>query len=58
MYMLMRTLMCLKKLVVHWLVQASVYAHMQAGNVMLPVLSIWLLHNQHGCHQLIDLHLA
>lgn len=54
----MRVLMPHKKLVVHRPVQASVYVYMQAGKVMLPVLAIWLLHNQHGFQQLIDLHLA
>ena len=38
--MLMHTLMRLKRrIVVHWPVQASVYAHMQAGRVVLPVLA-------------------
>ena len=54
----MRVLMRLKKLVVDWPVQASVYAYVQAGKVMLPVLAIWLLHNEHGCQRLIDLHLV
>ena len=56
--MLMHMPRCLKKLVDHQPVQASVYVHMQAVKVMLPVLAVWLLQSQHGCQRLADLHLT
>ncbi len=40
MYMLVHMPMCLKDLVDHQPVQASVYVHMQAGKVVLPAFAI------------------